>query len=718
MEEISFDQIIRVFRIHLHLFLKLLLGILGISFLVLLFTEVGYPIKASLILQEEADAMNISSPVTMLLGKQSQKILNDIEIVKSRELIDSVSEELNLSFEISRRGNLMLHYLFNMLTGRPTVQGSLVIKSYPPAMIEDNSVVQATENGFSIKTGSAETNCRFNEDCPHAGAVLNIERLGDIAPGMTYDITYRNLIKTREYLLENIQAEPLGDNKDGNIFQILIESSDPYLAARIISTMITRYMNLKISWKKSDADEQQKYIIKIISDIKIELDQKSLALATYQKENRTVLPDLQFMEIMKRNVEIEKDIAILRLKEQIVTKFIASIKTEEVYPIPAPPIIDDLAVQSALQVHNGLVAQEKSFSTTLSDNHPDMIKLRDNIRKAKDDLVQLLTKTNETYRNGALILEQQSSTTSDIIKNLPNNLMNIASLQRDVMITEKLYAFLMQKYYEAGITASIDNVPVRILDTPTPVMKKSKPLLSVFLVFSVVLSLLLASSLLFLFDFFRKRISSFEDVRKLFPLSSIILVNKKSLHAGMDETTIPLTRSISFTSTDRDNVIALLSFSSNATGENLALNIAKQLRVNDRPNLLIVLSDDIAVKPGTDPLTILRKDPSALSESLRSIENGALVRLDLATSLSPLREMISCQQFRQLLESLRTKYPRIILLFSTPPEVGLDRQSALGAFDKVVLFAETDITSFAQLLAYRKSVAEDDSYKYHILIAH
>lgn len=716
MEEISFDQIIQVFRIHRRLFFKLFFVILCAALMVLLFTKVAYSVKASLILQEEEDSMNIS-PVTMLLGKQSRKILNDIEIIKSRELTDSVIEELNLSFEISQRGNRMVNYILNMLSGRPTVQGSLIIKTYPTTMTTDDSVLQAIDTGFSLKTGNVETICRFNEDCKHAGAIVNIEKLGEIASGVTYDISYRNFIKTREQLLENIQAEPLGDNKDGNIFQIFIESSDPYLAARVLSTVIAHYMNLKISWKKNDADEQQKYIIKIIGDIKLELDQKSLALATYQKENRTVLPDLQFTEIMKRNVEIEKDIAILHLKEQIITKFIASIKIEDSSPIPAPIIIDDMAVQAALQVHNGLVAQEKTFSTTLSDHHPDMIKLRENIRKAKKDLLQLLVKTNETFRNGAAILEQQSATTSDIIKNLPNNLMNIAGLQRDVEITEKLYAFLMQKYYEAGITASIDNVPVRILDTPTPIIKKSKPMLSMFFVLSVALSLIFASCLLFFFDFFRKRISSFEDVKKLFPFSSIILAHKRAISAGIDETTIPLTRSIAFTSTDRDNIIALLSFCEATMGEQLALNIAKQLRVGDRPNLLIVFSDNIAVNQNTDPLTILRKDVNTLSESLRPIETDTLVRLDVATSLSPLREMISCQQFRQLLDLFRTKYPRILLLFSTPPETGLDRH-ALLSFDKVVLVAETDVTRFAQLLAHRKAVTEDDSYKYHIFIAH
>ncbi len=523
MEEISFEQIARIFRIHHGLFLKVFGGALVAVSIIFLFTEVCYPINASVILQEDdASSMNLN-PVTMLLGKQSQKILNEIEVIKSRTLLDGVINDLNLFFDISRRNNRMVNYLLNLLLGRPLVEGSFIIRSYPSVMTEHDSVLTTTEDGFTIKTRGTVSSCRFNETCTHAEGTLFIEKEGDISSGVSYDISYRNLVKTRQYYLENLEVTPIGDNKESNTIQVMLDSPDPHRAVRTISTLIEKYLNLKISWKKSDADEQQKYITKIINDIKTELDQKTLALATYQKENRTVLPDLQFMEIMKRDVEIEKEIAILQLKEQIVTKFVASIDLEENHPIPAPPIIDDLAVQNALQVHNTLVAQEKAMAVTMQATHPDLVKVRENILKAKEDLVNLLTKAKETYQNSAAVLRQQSGTTANIINNLPLNLRNIASLQRDVEITGKLYAFLMQKYYEAGITASMEVTPVRVLDYPTVWVKKSQPNTLVFVFFSFLCALLLAISTVLLTEFFRTRVATLAECQRILPVPASVV---------------------------------------------------------------------------------------------------------------------------------------------------------------------------------------------------
>ncbi len=703
MEEISFEQVARIFRLHKRLFTIVFFSVLAVAGLIFLFTEVHYPVSASIVLQEEDSSMNIN-PAMMLLGKESQKILNEIEIIKSRGLLDGTIEDLNLFFDISRRHNRMINYLFNLITGKPLVEGSFVIKKYPFEMTEYDSVLETVESGFSIRTNDIVSNCRFNEDCSHAGGVLHVEKLGEISAGTIYDISYRNLVKTREYYIENLEAAPLGDNKESNTLQILLDFPDPHLAVRILSVIIERYMNTKISWKKSDADEQQKYITKIIADIKAELDQKSLALAAYQKENRTVLPDLQFVEIMKRDVEIEKDIAILQLKEQIITKFVSSIQMGENYPIPAPPVIDDLAVQNALQVHNALVAQEKTLSTTMSDTHPDLIKLRENIRKAKEDLVALLNKAKETYQNSAAVLRQQSATTANIINNLPNNLRNIATLQRDVEITEKLYAFLMQKYYEAGITANMDIVPVHILDHPTALMKKSRPLTLVFLFVSFLCALFFAVAATFIVEFFRDRVANLDECRRIFPVSST-LAPKTSL-------SFAATRILNAQEITREKEAPLFLFiflTGKALMETFAKEISSVHRHNKQRATVIITSDKCEQAPVLAPWEMIRFLSSVQTEP-PSLPN--IVAID--TQGTPLGAAFSSQSllesFKKIANGGHTIH--IFLPLDALPEI---TANALGAFSYLVIIVEEGFSRFADMEKLQKTLAPSFIRRTHLL---
>jgi len=527
MEEIRFDIIIDLFKRNLHTFLKITASTALIFLLFLAFFEPKYSVTTSIIIEESDDSMNIS-PEAMLLGGQSQKIANEIEIIKSRKVLDAVINELNLQYVVEKKYNFLFSYYLNLILGNKTIQGSLNIVKIPQKIRGTDFEIYTDADGYTVEAKGTELHCSFDLECSFLDEIILISKLGEIDANVRFNIRYKSFVKTREDFLGSLEITPLGDSKSSNVFQAGILTPDPYKTKIILDLLNLKYISTKVSWKSGDADEQQKFVQKMLLDIKKDLDAKSNELAKYQKENQTVLPDLQFTEIMKRNVEVEKEIAILKLQEEIVNKYNDSIDIESLSPVPAPVIIDDLSVQTTVQAHNQLVAKEISLSARFTDNHPEVDKIRSDIKQAKNNLKILLGKTSGNYARSIELLKKQSSLIFSTIENLPKNLMNIAALQRDVLITEKLYAFLAQKFYEAGINIEMNMTTIRILDEPTAETRKISPRLSVSALIILVLSLFISFSYIIILEFFRKNVVSAKEICSILKIPHVSINSKDS----------------------------------------------------------------------------------------------------------------------------------------------------------------------------------------------
>lgn len=511
MEELKLDAFIEIFKKNSHLLIKIFLTSVVVLSFILAFFEPKYSINTSIIIEEKDDSMNVS-PETMLLGGQSQKIANEIEIIKSRKVLDSVITELNLQYLVKKDYNFLVTYYLNMLLGKKTVQGSLNISSISGSLSGKNFDVDITDTGYMLLFDGKDFVCVFDKECPIVDGSIIISKLGDIDSGTNFSVEYQPFVKVSDNFSDSLEITPLGDSKSSNIFEARILTHDPFKTQLILDSVNKKYISTKVGWKSSDADEQQKFLQKMLLDIKKDLNDKSGELAKYQKDNQTVMPDLQFTEIMKRNVEIEKDIAILTLQEEIVNKYSESIDIDSLSPVPAPVVIDDLSVQMTVKSHNELVAKEISQSATLTDNHPDITKTRSDIKQAKINLKVLLKKTSDNYVKSGELLKKQSNLIFSTIENLPKNLMNIAALERDVFITEKLYAFLAQKFYEAGINIEMNMSTIRILDEPTSNVRKFSPKLSVSLLIILFLSMFISVSYIITSEFLRKSVNSSEEI--------------------------------------------------------------------------------------------------------------------------------------------------------------------------------------------------------------
>ncbi len=107
---------------------------------------------------------------------------------------------------------------------------------------------------------------------------------------------------------------------------------------------------------------------------------------------------------------------------------------------------------------------------SLSPKHPELIKLRLQLKEMKDKLDQLARNSQLSDRSDLFIP----------MAKLPDLGLQYARLLRDVKVHDKISLFLMQQYEQAKFEEAKKVSSIQILDVATPPIKKAKPKRAVF----------------------------------------------------------------------------------------------------------------------------------------------------------------------------------------------------------------------------------------------
>jgi len=147
---------------------------------------------------------------------------------------------------------------------------------------------------------------------------------------------------------------------------------------------------------------------------------------------------------------------------------------------------------------------------SLSPKHPELIRLRLQLKEMKEKLSQLTRESGLSDRSNLFIPMSE----------LPDLGLQYARLLRDVKVHSKISLFLMQQYEQAKFEEAKKVSSIQILDTATPPFKKAKPKRAVFVAIITIIVL----SLYWFFILFYERLDSlkttdphrYEKVSKIF----------------------------------------------------------------------------------------------------------------------------------------------------------------------------------------------------------
>lgn len=542
----------------------------------------------------------------------------------------------------------------------------------------------------------------------------------EIKQPLAYKDLEKKLIK--KYLMQL----DISSYKKSQQIDISFESKSPELAASIVMTLISNYIDLGFKDKASQTNMALGWMIERLKSLKINLQQSEEKLVGYRAEanlldvmgvKSTSIKDIDDISINLRNARRER-VQLESMYQQIISSNPSLSLYESI-----PGVLDNSAVQNAKGNVNQAQAKLIDLSKRYGKKHPKMESAIANYKEAKMNYAQVLKNIISGIEKQYRIAQaNEQSLKLDLngaknkIRTINQKSYKLRELERDVETNRRLYETFFTRYKEASEGTGPEFASAKVIDAAVvaeyPIKPKKKLIVIVVFVFSLCLGILYAFIAESMDKTFRapvhieqKLSQSLMGVLPKIKYSSKdeelfipFIEDKRSIYAESIRT---IRTSLLLSVMDKNKKITMITSSIPDEGKtSIALNLA--IAMGQSEKVLLIDADmrksSLANLLGLETsfgLSSLIENESQIDQTIHRFEKWSVDVLPAGNPSSNSQELLSSKEFVSLLDTLSSMYDRIII--DTPPILAVADSLLISKHvNSLIYVVRAEYTSFSE----------------------
>ncbi|MBN8855473.1 MAG: hypothetical protein BGO55_27670 [Sphingobacteriales bacterium 50-39] len=441
----------------------------AILFLVLAYAKVRYStqiyrVQSSLLIKNEHDAGGGKGDKfdELFMNQQSMNLSNEMEILRSRMVLERVAKDLGLQLSCYSKG---------------TVRSSLLYLNVPfdlqIAKILDSSQafsfkVQVVNNKQFLLDGS-KTPIEFGEPFQLGGNYFRLLRDTNISlknyNSPDFIMIWQPLPAVANALASNLKVFHLNDQS--TILNLSFENENSRLGSDVLSTLMAVYDSLIIEDKNRIAFNTLRFIDERLKSLKDDLNGVQTNMEDFMIQNQVYNLDEQsknYLGIMSEG-EKEKNERAIRL--QVVEWLLEYINDSKnkFNTVPTNLGIEEPALLQLIAEYNKLQLERDANLKTTQANNPMIVGLEGALEKVRSNIYQVLLNVKQAYLIAGNNINKRESAVKGQIRSLPGKSMRLLDIQRQQKIFEELYSFLLQKKLETSISSASTISNSRVIES-------------------------------------------------------------------------------------------------------------------------------------------------------------------------------------------------------------------------------------------------------------
>jgi capsular exopolysaccharide synthesis family protein len=483
------------------------------AYLYLRYTTPTYESAGALIIKSEgngatgggSEASDRFSQLFVL--DNSINVQNEIELLKSHQLMQRVVEKLSLNFQYYTQGKIReVHHYKDVPF---FVQVVSLKDSSAPIDLEfefNNNDV------FKVKGG--ENLYAFGQAFATPQGTFRLIRQPGAGVGEAYKVVWHGTRQLAKQYTADLLVAPKGTT---GILNLTFQATHPVLAADVLNQLMQEYQVVTIE----DKNETKRQTINFIDDrlqvVSRELDSVTGSLLAYQRANNLLDPTTQSASFLTKIDKYEEEINTQQVQVNVANMIEAYLRDSknDFSVVPSSLGLQDGTLNTMISAYNVAQLERKGLlDANIPAANARVQQKTGQIEQLRLNILESLSNVKSAYGAAINRLQQSRGTARAEIQQLPLKEQNLLEIKKQQEMKQGVFNFLMEKREETAISlaATISNIKVvedaSVSQTPVAPNKKTTQLIA------IVAGLLLPALVIFAKEALNDKVNGRADIEK------------------------------------------------------------------------------------------------------------------------------------------------------------------------------------------------------------
>jgi len=470
-------------------------------------TPPNYKVSSTLLIADDKNgsAMSNSTAFSDLNMFQTVKTVdNEIEMLRSRDLIYQVLKKLNLETSYFKKQGLLRKELYKE-TSPLKIEALNLTKGAYARKIE---ISYLDDISFLIKDSVKTNIVKFGDVIKNANYTIRVNK--GLAFKKDFDrinIQFKNLTTmTEAYNLVKLKIIPVA--KDANTITISLNDNIPQRGVDILTELIDLYNINNVNNKNTIARNTIAFIDNRLKYLVSDLTGGEGDVEVYKQQNRVTDINMDAQLNSSRSKEYEQMLDEANVQLRLVGSIEDYFKNKQSQGNLAPSAmgLKDPILNSLISKYNDIQLEKNRMLRTANAENPLVLNLNEQLANLKSNILENLTNIKQGFNIERNNIRRGYAQNDYKIKSVPTIERGLAERSREQSVKSGLYKYLLQKREETALSLSTTVSSSQIIDKPAYASIPDTPKAPLLYLIGFVAGILIPAGIIYVAGFFNNKV--------------------------------------------------------------------------------------------------------------------------------------------------------------------------------------------------------------------
>ncbi|MDF9799721.1 tyrosine-protein kinase Etk/Wzc [Catalinimonas alkaloidigena] len=682
-EPIDVKAMIRKYVRYWYWFVIGVAGSLFLAFIYLRYTTPEYSISSTILIKEDEKGSSFSGEEVLSdlnIFQSSRNIDNEIEILRSRSLMERVLTELGLQTTYYVKGQVRDVEVYGK--GTPV---KAIISHLDSTAFEQSVIVRTKGNNFELEEVDEEGNInvfpyKLGQKVKRPYATFTLIGQPNMLEEKEIIIKFHDIGELADDYREKLVVNPV--NNDASVLRISMIDAVPQKGVAILAKLIELYKIEAIDDKNIMATNTIEFIDERLGYLTNELADVEKDVERYKRRNELTNVTTDAELYLEQASEYNEKISELRIQIDVlrsIEKYLQDMDNEFEL-VPTSLSNEDPSLMELISKFNELQLERVKLLRNSQPNHPMVTSINEQLMNLRVNILENLKSIKNSKEITFQNLQASSGRFESRIRQVPLMERELLEINRQQSIKQELYLFLLTKREEAALSQASTIANSRIIDPPEADDEPISPKKHIVILAVIFASLGLPLVLINVKELLNNKVDEQKDVEKATAVPVLgevmhseekgALVVTGDKHSAVAEMFRLVRANLHFATLGKENKVILVTSSRSGEGKTFfSINLGASLALSGKK--VIILSFDLRKPRLMKDLRL--KDTLGITNYLVS-DDFSVVALTKAVAEVPglyamgsgpippnPAELMMGDKVKQLIEELKKDFDHIIL---------------------------------------------------------